>query len=652
MKNNLVTSVKSTFTPDVFNTIELSTALNQIRDGTFKNVIESFRSIPEQPQSRKDYAKKKLPSFSFNGTFSEKVINNNLSESSNLFHFDIDKGIDNPIKHRELISQIPGIVFCFISTSGNGIKGAVRIPDEVVKNDYDFKRVFAYFEVFFKDHGYTLDPACKDVRRLCFVSYDPDIFINYDAETITPVFEDIAPIKKPITQDFKSDDSGFCIRTVCKIIRNGDTGIRHGARLAAGRTAGGYIAAGRVREFEILDAMKVASDSIADGGITSKSEWQTVLDGVEMGKNEPLYDERKNNTVIASVINQDEHVRKLIWETPTYKIIPKSEKWLDANSMSNTAAAPVYLVNNIIESKTHGLIAGSSQAFKSFCMLKLAHSICTGNDFFGNQVFTTGNVLYICGEGLGALKRRIRAISIVEGEFPKGKLFAFNGSLPIDNIAEMEWLSQQIKIINPVLVIYDTFSSLATSTKENENDSVARCLRIVSDSCAGTNTSSIIVHHYGKNVESGSRGASAFSANVDFEFSMVRVQDTMDSILSCKKSKDGEYFPDISIKAHIVDLGLTRQDGTKTTSLVLKKSSGLDCLTERQEAAYNGIRELICNSGIEHDKKLCASEVMIKSLFNELFESEGRAKYGVFGRVMPSLLKRGLLHESNGFYWL
>ncbi len=606
MKNNLVTSVKSTFTPDVFNTIELSTALNQIRDGTFKNVIESFRSIPAQPQAVKDYAKKKLPSFSFNGTFSDKVVNDNLSESSNLFHFDIDKGIDDPIKHRDLISQIPGIVFCFISTSGRGLKGAVRIPDGLVNNDHDFKRVFAYFERLFKEHGYTLDPACKDVRRLCFVSYDPDIFINYDAETITPIFEDIKIIKGPIIKDFQSDDSGFCIRTVCKIIRNGDIGIRHGARLAAGRTAGGYIAAGRVREFEILDAMKVASDSIANGGITSKSEWQTVLDGVEMGKTEPLYDERKNNTVIASVINQDEHGRKLIWETPSYKIITVSDSWLNADNLADNVKSPNFLINNIIESGTHGLIAGSSQAFKSFCMLKMAHSICTGKDFFGNQVFNTGKVLYVCGEGLGALGRRIKALKLVDGSFGDN-FFVLRKPLSIDNIADMDWLTKQVILLKPSLVIMDTFSSLATSTKENENDSVARCLRMVSDSCSGTDTSSIIVHHYGKNVENGSRGASAFSANVDFEFSMVRNTDTMNCVLSCKKSKDGEYFDEIAIKAHAVDLGIPRQDGKMLTSLVLKKDGDSeDCSNSKSNIliTYNDQVLLDCFNDFNIDGEI------------------------------------------------
>ena len=97
-------------------------------------------------------------------------------------------------------------------------------------------------------------------------------------------------------------------------------------------------------------------------------------------------------------------------------------QWLNADDMADTAQAPVYLINNIIEARTHGLIAGSSQSFKSFCVLKMAHSICTGHDFFNHDIFMTGKVLYICGEGIGALGRRIKALKIVEGGFKRERI--------------------------------------------------------------------------------------------------------------------------------------------------------------------------------------------------------------------------------------
>jgi len=199
----------------------------------------------------------------------------------------------------------------------------------------------------------------------------------------------------------------------------------------------------------------------------------------------------------------------------------KQAAWISADDMCKAATAPVYLINNIIEAKTHGLIAGSSQSFKSFVALKMAHCICTGNDFFGHDVFNTGKVLYICGEGHGALGRRIKALSIVEGAF-NDNFFILERPLYIDNIAEMDWLKKSIDDIKPVFVMFDTFSSLATTCKENVNEEVARVLRMVSDCCLDSGCSSLIVHHYGKDTDKGMRGASAFGANIDYEISMTR----------------------------------------------------------------------------------------------------------------------------------
>jgi hypothetical protein len=281
----------------------------------------------------------------------------------------------------------------------------------------------------------------------------------------------------------------------------------------------------------------------------------------------------------------------------------------------------------------------------------MAHSICTGQDFFNHDVFTTGKVLYICGEGLGALGRRIKALKIVKGNF-NNNFFVLNRPLFIDNIAEMVWLKEAIDKIVPVFVVFDTFSSLATSTKENINEEVARVLRMVADCCIDSGAASIVVHHYGKDTEKGTRGASAFSANVDYEISMRRVTDTLDAIMSCKKSKDGDYFPDLEITAHIVDIGLMRQDGCKATSLVLKHSGGANYLTPRQKIAWGVIGGAIDVDGHTINGRQGITERQVKDCFNLAFEHEGANKYRIFGKVMPALKKKGVIDEKNGYFFL
>ena len=71
-----------------------------------------------------------------------------MKESSGLFHFDID-GLEAETieKDKGRIAAIPSCVFCFVSPLGRGLKGALRIDPESVKNDNDFKRVYTQVEV-------------------------------------------------------------------------------------------------------------------------------------------------------------------------------------------------------------------------------------------------------------------------------------------------------------------------------------------------------------------------------------------------------------------------------------------------------------------------------------------------------------------------
>jgi hypothetical protein len=180
-------------------------------------------------------------------------------------------------------------------------------------------------------------------------------------------------------------------------------------------------------------------------------------------------------------------------------------------------------------------------------------------------------VLYVCGEGKGALSRRIKALKLTEGGF-NNNLLVLDDTIRIDNSIDMAQLRQLIELENPALVVFDTFASLVNHTDENSPSDVGKALRLIKETCRNGKTSSLIIHHHGKDASKGSRGASNFTNDVDFAFEMNRANDSMLTTLSCKKMKDGGCFADVHMLAQVVDLGLINQDGTATTSLVLKTS--------------------------------------------------------------------------------
>lgn len=105
-------------------------------------------------------------------------------EHSGLMQIDIDgKHLEDKtaVQVFDDIKNDKYLVAVFISPSGTGVKGVAVIP----KNIDGHKAAFLAFESYFKEtYGLKIDPACKEIARTFFVSYDPGIMINWAAERL------------------------------------------------------------------------------------------------------------------------------------------------------------------------------------------------------------------------------------------------------------------------------------------------------------------------------------------------------------------------------------------------------------------------------------------------------------------------------------
>jgi hypothetical protein len=356
---------------------------------------------------------------------------------------------------------------------------------------------------------------------------------------------------------------------------------------------------------------------------------------------------------------------------------------LDGDDMAVNAKPPNYMINDIIETDAHGILFGASQSFKSFCALRLAYSVCTGEPFFYHEVFTTGKVLYICGEGKGALERRVRALFLSLGRF-NGNLKYIADIVSIDTPESMARVKAVIAEYKPVLVILDTFSSLAFNTNENDNSEVAKALALIRNTCTNGFTSSFVVHHNGKNGALGERGASAFANNTDFRFELKREADTMITTLSCPKQKDGEPFALIHMKAEVIPLGIIRQDGKEATSLILKPCDDSEKpskktkakLKPNEEKVLSRLSKALNNNGIEptqaikdlftdsvHNiplkvvnidywQPLAYECITTNSKPSATEKAKQHALYMAFNRIYPKLEQQGFIGLHGGYAWI
>jgi hypothetical protein len=156
--------------------------LDRIQNGKHEKIIKELRA--EIDPEKKKVLKGALPAVTFCGTFTTRK-KDKLKQGSGLAILDFDK-LNDVLAYKDNLKSNDYIFACWISPSGNGLKALVKIP--VIQNDAEYKNIYKQLCVIFTD----LDTSGSDISRLCFESYDPDIYINLDSEKFIPTYPDNA----------------------------------------------------------------------------------------------------------------------------------------------------------------------------------------------------------------------------------------------------------------------------------------------------------------------------------------------------------------------------------------------------------------------------------------------------------------------------
>ena len=161
-------------------------AIRDLREYVEKNIEIINASSSKSVEQKIRYLKAKLPLFTWSGTFdtSEGIPKNNtLIHHSGYLQVDIDWKDKPRIESEQLrdkLAKDPHIEAAFLSPTGLGVKCGLRIP--LCIDDVSHKRAYFAAERYFKEtYELDIDPNCKDVRRNCFLSFDPQLCINSHA---------------------------------------------------------------------------------------------------------------------------------------------------------------------------------------------------------------------------------------------------------------------------------------------------------------------------------------------------------------------------------------------------------------------------------------------------------------------------------------
>jgi 5S rRNA maturation endonuclease (ribonuclease M5) len=260
------------------------------------------------------------------------------------------------------------------------------------------------------------------------------------------------------------------------------------------------------------------------------------------------------------------------------------------------------LVDGVLPEIGCGLISGQWGTYKSFAALDLAASVMTGKPFITFPVVRKGGVLFIAAEGASEMSARIEAAVKAKDRALDHAPFAWLDRCPAlvnpdTTTVLVAWAKEIADAIMEkwqlplVLIIIDTIVATAGYSKSGEDNDAAvgqRVMTTLADLAKATGTFVLGVDHFGKNVETGTRGTSAKEGAADVVLAMLGERSiagkVTDTRLALRKRRGGENGQEFPFAARLVELGVN-QSGARETTLTI------DWTTDAVEAAMTSKKD-------------------------------------------------------------
>lgn len=264
-----VRNTKVTVFPSVTNSTspthtELVQVLARIKRGAAKDAIEQIRNGERQKGDG-------LLCVCYSGTFAKRN-DDSLIRHSGVVALDFDHVEDVPALKKQL-SEDEYIVAAWTSTSGNGVHALMQVENPAKHKEH-------YEEII---NRYDVDPKCKNVSRFLWESYDPDIYVNFDAVPFPHM-----PKAEKIEADWRK------VTKPLEMIRNAVPGTRHDTILRASKLMGGYVSGGSVEYDKARDLLRQEVRLL--GMDDEQVQFLAVDDGMREGVGLPIREIKKIET--------------------------------------------------------------------------------------------------------------------------------------------------------------------------------------------------------------------------------------------------------------------------------------------------------------------------------------------------------------------
>ena len=209
-----------------------------------------------------------------------------------------------------------------------------------------------------------------------------------------------------------------------------------------------------------------------------------------------------------------------------------------------------WLVDRYLPENALVVVCGPPGEGKTFAALDWMLCIATGEPWLGHKT-RHGEVVYIYAEGTSGLRKRYKAWCEPRGLNSAPRFRAIPSAVNMLDGDDRGCLATAIKEagLTPQVIVIDTLARNFGAGDENMtkdmNAFVAGCAMLREEYFPGATV--LVIHHTGKNVKRGARGAIALTCAADVEFLVTMLRKGAIK-LENRKQKDTELLPVLNLR--------------------------------------------------------------------------------------------------------
>jgi hypothetical protein len=290
---------------------------------------------------------------------------------------------------------------------------------------------------------------------------------------------------------------------------------------------------------------------------------------------------------------------------------------LFAHGEAATTVPRKWLVDGLLPETGVALISGQWGTYKTFCAFALAAAVMLGQEFIRFPVRRKGAVLLIATEGQSEIATRVTAAWQASRNAGNAPFIWIESSPQLLGEHAADILTVMVKHAAqkaereyslPIsLVLVDALGKAAGYSKSGEENDAANAkviMQALAAAAAATGTLFVGVTHFGKHIETGTRGSSSFEDDADAVLALIGERgvngvmvNTRLCLRKCRAGPSGEEFPfrpepaTVGAESTLTIKWLTQAEAQSTKSEAWPKSLRL-------------LRQTLMNILVDHGKEM------------------------------------------------